>query len=246
MASIADAVLARWFTPNFRTTHAAQFDGYAAMLRQQHPHGYISTCAALRDADLRPHLPQITAPTLVVCGTADSSTPPALSEALRDGIAGARLTWIEGAAHLPCIEKPAEVAAAIAGFVDTLAHAAYDTHTRGMAVRRAVLGDAHVDKAEANKTEFDADFQRFITEMAWGSVWARPGLGRHTRHLLTIAMLAALGKEHELAMHIRATQNTGVTQSEVKEVLLQVAVYAGLPAANRAIAIAKKIFEETT
>jgi 4-carboxymuconolactone decarboxylase len=107
-----------------------------------------------------------------------------------------------------------------------------------------VLGNTHVDRAEANKTDFDADFQRFITETAWGSVWSRPGLDRKTRHLLTIGLLAALGKEHELAMHIRATQNTGVTPDEVKEVLLQVAVYAGIPAANSAITIAKKVYAE--
>ena len=115
---------------------------------------------------------------------------------------------------------------------------------QGMEVRRAVLGDAHVDRAEANKTDFDADFQRFITETAWGSVWARPGLARKTRHLLTIGLLAALGQEHELAMHIRATTNTGVTPDDVKEVLLQVAIYAGIPAANSAVAVAKKVYAE--
>lgn len=114
----------------------------------------------------------------------------------------------------------------------------------GMKIRRAVLGDAHVDRAEANKTPFDADFQRFITESAWGSVWTRPGLDRHTRHLITLAMLAALGKEHELAMHIRATQNTGVTQEELKEVLLQVAIYAGVPSANTAFSVAKRVYVE--
>lgn len=115
---------------------------------------------------------------------------------------------------------------------------------QGMKVRRQVLGDSHVDRAEANKTEFDADFQRFIAETAWGAVWARPGLDRKTRHLLTIAMLAVLGKENELAMHIRATENTGVTSDELKEVFLQVAVYAGIPAANSAFAIAKKVYAE--
>ena len=110
-----------------------------------------------------------------------------------------------------------------------------DKLNRGMAVRRAVLGNAHVDRAEANKTPFDADFQQFITETAWGTIWSRPGLDRKTRHLLTIAMMAALGKEHELAMHIRATANTGATPADVKEALLHVAVYAGVPAANSAI-----------
>jgi len=113
-----------------------------------------------------------------------------------------------------------------------------------MAVRKAVLGAEHVARAEANKTKLDADFQRFITEMAWGTVWSRPGLAKKTRHMLTIAMLAALGKNEELAMHLRATPNTGVTADEVKEVLLQVAVYAGVPAANTAFAIAKKVYEK--
>ena len=119
-----------------------------------------------------------------------------------------------------------------------------DKFEQGMKVRREVLGNAHVDRAEANKTDFDADFQHFITETAWGSVWSRPGLDRKTRHLLTIGLMAALGKEAELAMHIRATQNTGVTPDQVKEVFLQVAIYAGVPAANSAIAIAKKVYAE--
>jgi 4-carboxymuconolactone decarboxylase len=116
----------------------------------------------------------------------------------------------------------------------------------GMKIRREVLGDRHVDRAERNKTDFDADFQTLITEMAWGSVWSRPGLDKKTRHLLTIVMLAALGKEHELAMHIRATANTGVTQAEVREALLQVAIYAGVPAANSAFAVAKETYTAMT
>jgi 4-carboxymuconolactone decarboxylase len=119
-----------------------------------------------------------------------------------------------------------------------------DRFKKGMTVRKSVLGERHVEQAEANKTDFDADFQRFITETAWGSVWARPGLEIKTRHLLTIAMLAALGKHEELALHVRATRNTGVTRDEVKEVLLQVAVYAGIPAANAAVAVAKRVYAE--
>ncbi|MEZ5933417.1 MAG: 4-carboxymuconolactone decarboxylase [Alphaproteobacteria bacterium] len=108
-----------------------------------------------------------------------------------------------------------------------------------MQVRRAVLGDAHVDRAEAAKTAFDQDFQRFITEGAWGSVWTRPGLSKRERSMITIALLAALGHEEELAMHVRATANTGASADDIKEALLHVAVYAGVPAANRAIKIAK-------
>lgn len=117
-------------------------------------------------------------------------------------------------------------------------------YEQGMKVRRAVLGDEHVNRSEALSTPFDSDFQRFITETAWGSVWTRPGLDYKTRHMITLAMLAALGKEHELALHIRATGNTGVTHEELKEVFMQVAVYAGVPAANTAFSIAKQVYAE--
>ena len=119
-----------------------------------------------------------------------------------------------------------------------------DRFKNGMEVRKSVLGEDHVERAEANKTDFDADFQRFITETAWGSVWVRPGLEIKTRHLLTIAMLAALGRHEELALHVRATRNTGISRSEVKEALMQVAVYAGVPAANSAFAVAKQVYAE--
>ena len=113
----------------------------------------------------------------------------------------------------------------------------------GMKVRKEVLGSEHVEQSFARATEFDADFQRFITEMAWGSVWARPDLDRRTRSLVTIAILAALGRE-ELALHLRASQNIGVDPHEIAEVLLHVAVYAGVPAANTAFSTAKKVFDQ--
>jgi 4-carboxymuconolactone decarboxylase len=105
---------------------------------------------------------------------------------------------------------------------------------RGMAVRRAVLGDAHVDRSQAGATDFTRDFQEFITRYAWDGIWNRPGLDRKTRSMLTIAMMAALGRWDELKLHVRATRNTGVTRDEVKEILMQVGVYAGVPAANSA------------
>lgn len=109
----------------------------------------------------------------------------------------------------------------------------------GMRVRREVLGDEHVDRATARVTELDADFQRFITEVAWGSLWARPDLDRRTRSLITIAILAALGRHEELALHLRASKNTGAAPHEIAEALMHVAVYAGVPAANAAFALAK-------
>jgi len=119
-----------------------------------------------------------------------------------------------------------------------------ELYNKGMQTRRSVLGDEHVDKAEANKTDFDKDFQEYITTNAWGSVWSRTGLTKRERSLITIALLAALGHEEELSMHIQATKSTGATEDDVKEVLLHTAVYAGAPAANGAFKIAKKVFGE--
>ena len=111
---------------------------------------------------------------------------------------------------------------------------------RGMRVRREILGDAHVDAAQAARTELDRDFQDFLTETAWGRVWDRPGIDRGTRSLVTIAVLAALGRDDELRMHVRATRNTGASVDEVREALFHVALYAGIPAAHAAFAIAKE------
>ena len=115
---------------------------------------------------------------------------------------------------------------------------------RGLANRTEVLGKAHVERARGRATPFTQDFQDFITQYAWGDVWDRPGLPRKTRSMLTIAMLAALGHEEELRLHIRASRNTGVTRDEVKEVLLQSAIYAGVPAANSAFRIAQEVYNE--
>ncbi|MFM2130631.1 MAG: hypothetical protein RL477_2177 [Pseudomonadota bacterium] len=120
-----------------------------------------------------------------------------------------------------------------------------ERHKQGMATRRAVLGDAHVDRAEKNRNDFNSDFQDFITKYAWGDVWSRPGMDRKTRSLITIVMLIALNREAELRMHLRAAANTGVTRKEIKEAILQAGLYCGLPAANGAMHLAQEVFETT-
>ncbi len=118
------------------------------------------------------------------------------------------------------------------------------THDDGMKVRREVLGDEHVDSANARTTDFTADFQDLITRYAWGEVWARPGLDRKTRSCITLTALTALNHHEELAMHVRAARRNGLTHDEIKEVLLQCAIYCGVPAANRAFAIAQQVLDE--
>jgi 4-carboxymuconolactone decarboxylase len=115
---------------------------------------------------------------------------------------------------------------------------------QGMTTRREVLGDAYVDRAMAGADSFTADFQEYITRAAWGAVWSRPGLDRRMRSCITVAMLAAQGSEHELALHVRAAVRNGVSVEEIKEILLQVAVYAGVPRANRAFSIARDALAE--
>jgi 4-carboxymuconolactone decarboxylase len=119
-----------------------------------------------------------------------------------------------------------------------------ETHERGMKIRREVLGDEHVDRAIERTTAHTADFQDFITRYAWGEIWARPGLDRRTRSCVTLTALVALGRFDELELHIRAAQRNGLTPEEIKEVLLQCAVYCGVPAANSAFAVFQRVLDE--
>jgi 4-carboxymuconolactone decarboxylase len=117
-------------------------------------------------------------------------------------------------------------------------------HVKGMKVRRAVLGDAHVDRARAKENDFNAPFQDLITRYAWGEIWSRPGLPRKTRSMITVAMMVAMNRSEELKLHLRAAANNGVTRKEIQEVLLQSAIYCGVPAANSAFHMAEEVFAE--
>jgi 4-carboxymuconolactone decarboxylase len=119
-----------------------------------------------------------------------------------------------------------------------------ERYDAGLGVRRAVLGDAHVDRSLANRTDLTTEFQNLITRYAWGEIWTRPGLPRHTRSLMTICMMVALNREEELKLHLRAASNNGVSRDEIKEALLQAAIYCGVPAANSAFALAQEVFRE--
>jgi 4-carboxymuconolactone decarboxylase len=117
-----------------------------------------------------------------------------------------------------------------------------ERYEAGLQVRREVLGNAHVDRSLANRTDLTSEFQNMITRHAWGDIWTRPGLTRHTRSIATIAMMVALNRSEELALHLRAAKNNGVTRDEIKEILMQTAIYCGVPAANSAFHLAQTIF----
>ena len=253
VASIAGAILQRWFSPDAHRTGSGALALARNMLTRTPTLGYAATCAALRDADLTEAARAISAPTLCVAGEHDGSTPPELVRTLSSLIPGAQYSQIANVGHLPCLERPAELAALILRFLAegdvSPAQDGDSRYARGMAVRRRTLGASYVDAAQARTTPFDEDFQRFITEGAWGSVWARPNLTPRERSMITLALLAALGHDAELELHTRATRNTGATPDDIKEALLHVAVYGGVPAANsafRAVKATLKAMGETT
>ena len=239
MAAVADAVLARWVTPDFIAAPAAQ--GLRAMLLRTDPEGYAACAEAIGAADLRGGTAGLSVPALVMVGEQDLSTPPSAAEALAEAIGDATLVLLEDAAHIPTVEQPQAVTAAMRAFLSPAVHDAYEA---GMAVRRSVLGDAHVDRAMDAITEVDRDFQHFITRTAWGGVWTRPGLDRRTRSLLTMALMAALGHHEEFRLHVRAARNTGATPADMAEMLIQVAAYAGIPAGNSAMRVLKETLRE--
>jgi 3-oxoadipate enol-lactonase/4-carboxymuconolactone decarboxylase len=242
LQATAGNIIERWFTPQFAAAQPAAVLGYRNMLGRTPQRGYIATCEAIRDADLRPLLPLISAPALVIFGAQDEATPPAAGRELAAALPGASYSEIAQAGHLPGVEQPAQLARLISSFL-AQQEPESDRYQRGMAKRRKVLGDAHVDNAEATKTAFDSDFQEFITRYAWGDAWQRGVLTERERHLVTLTLLAALGQDHEFAMHVRATVNTGVSRQQVREILHQAAIYAGVPAANTAFTIARNEFE---
>ena len=158
-----------------------------------------------------------------------------------EAVPGARLVVLPQAAHLANLEQPVAVNALLQAHLEPAGTTPYE---RGMQVRRSVLGEAHVDRSTARATDLTRPFQEFITRYAWGEVWSRPGLDRRTRSMLTLALLTALGQEHELALHVRAAVTNGLTVDEIGEVLLHTAVYAGVPASNSALAVAQQVLTD--
>lgn len=244
--SLADAVLSRWFTPELAARDTELAARHRQMIVDTPDEGYASCCDALADFDNRADLGRIAAPTLVIAGEQDPSTPPADLKIIADGIARSTLHVLDPAAHLANVEQAGEVTRLI---IDHISSGAYEAgrraaHSAGMTVRRQVLGDAHVERSIERATEFTAPFQDFITRTAWGDVWTRDGLDHRTRRLLTLAILTAVGNQHELDMHIRAALRGGVEPDALAEVFLHTAVYAGVPNSNAAFAQANTALQE--
>ncbi|MET0468938.1 MAG: 4-carboxymuconolactone decarboxylase [Aeromicrobium sp.] len=248
-SAVLEASAARWFAAGFLDREPELGASLLHALRDADREGYAQVCEALAGHDVRARLAGIRRPVLAVAGREDVATPPERLREIADGVRAGRLVVIDDVAHLAPAEAPVEVARLIrahaageepAGPSPTVA----EVRDAGMAVRRQVLGDAHVDRATAATTDFTADFQELITQYAWGSIWTRPGLDRRSRSLITLTALVARGHHEELAMHVRAARTNGLTNDEIKELLLQTAIYCGVPDANTAFRIAQKVLAE--
>jgi 3-oxoadipate enol-lactonase/4-carboxymuconolactone decarboxylase len=231
LAPIAATADTRWFTPGFTVPRLVQDH------RDADPEAYAACCDALGAFDIRDRLPQITARTLLIAGREDPATPPAHLREIADAVPGSALVEIPGASHLAPAQCPKAVLTALRTHLT-------GAPERGMEVRRQVLGDAHVDRAQARQTPFTARFQDFISRYAWGEIWTDPTLSRRERSMISLTALVAHGHHDELAMHVRAARRNGLTAEEIGAVLLQTAVYCGVPAANSAFAVAQRVLAE--
>lgn len=231
--SLYDALLGRWFVPGFVDDHPDVARCVASMLGAADPEGYAGCCEAIGGLDQRSSLAAVRAPTLVIAGADDPVTPPPMALELAQGIAGSALVVLAGAAHLVNVASPGRFNAAVIDHVagGTLAE-------RGERARREVLGDAHVNASLVPEGDFGAPFTDLITRHAWGDIWTRPGLDRPTRSAITVAMLVALGRSDELALHVGAARRNGLSADQIGEILLQGAIYCGVPAARSAFAAA--------
>lgn len=233
--AMVDGAGQRWFAAGFADRAPEIADALFDALRACDDEGYARVCEALADFAVTERLGEITTPVLCIAGAHDGPTPPESLHRIASGVKDGRLVVLPDVAHLPPAEAPLRIADLIAG------HAAPDVYTAGIAVRREVLGDAHVDRSITATTDFTADFQDLITRYAWGSIWTRPGLDRRSRSMITLTALIARGHHEELAMHVRAALRNGLTPDEIKEVLLQSAIYCGVPDANTAFRIASGV-----
>ena len=240
----------RWFGPGFLDRRPEVGSALLHALAQADDRGYAQVCAALAQFDVRHRLAEVGVPVLAVAGSHDTATPPDLLRAIADGVQDGSFVQLDGIAHLAPAEAPEAVAALLRRhFLGETpdpgdARSISEVRDAGMVVRREVLGDAHVDRATRASTDFTRDFQELITTYAWGGIWTRPGLDRRSRSLITLTALIARGHHEELAMHVRAARTNGLTVEEIKELILQSAIYCGVPDANTAFRIAQRVLDE--
>ncbi len=240
MPGIVDVAMSRSFSPETLAKQNPEVASIRSTLLGTDPVGYTGCCAALRDLDHGDLLRRIKAPTLVIVGDYDISTPwSGHGERLLQEIPGAKALHLE-AAHLSNLERPRSFTTALLEFILPQRDPGVDPLATGFETRRAALGKAHVDATVAATTEFTREFQDFITRYVWGTIWTRPELDWRTRRLLVLAITASLGRWEEFALHVRAGLAGELELCDLEEALLQTSIYAGVPAANTGFQIASE------
>ncbi|HEY9294614.1 MAG TPA: 4-carboxymuconolactone decarboxylase, partial [Microlunatus sp.] len=224
--------------PGFADARPSRTAALGRALTQADDESYALLCEVLAAFDVRDRLSEIQTPLIAVSGDHDVATPASDLEELATGVRQGVHIRLDDVGHLAPAEAPDLVARILAGGLPA------DRYERGTATRRAVLGDDQVDRADAAVTAFSTDFQKLITDYAWDGIWNRPGLDRRVRSIVSITALLALGHQDELALHIKAARRNGLTEAEIAEVLLQSAIYCGVPAANTAYKIAGRALAE--
>jgi 3-oxoadipate enol-lactonase/4-carboxymuconolactone decarboxylase len=241
MTAVVDAVMQRFFLPETLARGNPYANSVRTVLLGTNPIGYAGCCAAIRDVNFTDSLKSSQTRTLMICGSKDASTPwEGHGDVLAREIAGSQVVHLPSA-HLSNIDRPRSFTTAL---LDFLLPQPSDSRVAGEQVRRAVLGDEHVTRALASATNFTRDFQKLITTYAWGAVWSRPDLDWRTRRLLVLAITAALGRWEEFTLHLRAGLAHDLEPCDVKEALLQTAIYGGVPAANTGFKIANEEIEK--
>ena len=234
--AVVDTIVPRWFTPGFQEREPAAVRRIRDLFLESDRRGYGRCCEAIADMDLRPRISAIAAPTLVMVGSDDFVTPPAMAEDIRSRIPGAEMVVLPDCAHLMSVERPADAALHLAAFLERHAPGTPSrAFADGLAIRRDVLGAPHVDRSLDNAGAFGMPWQDFITRTAWHDAWGDPTLERKTRSLLTLSMMITLHREEEFKLHVRPALANGVTIDELRSLIRHAAVYAGIPAGNAAM-----------
>lgn len=240
LAEMAEAIVPRWFSPSYVEQNPDVLQGWQVQLSRSDDESYAKLCEALAEVDNRGKLADYANGVALIAGADDVSTPVTALESLKAEFADASLSIFAGVGHVPSVEAPS----LLVKHIQTNAGRATVGQTgisyeQGLVQRKRILGEEHVERASKNATTLDNPFQQFITRNAWGELWGDPSLTVQQRSMITTGILAALGRDGELGLHLRTAKRLGINEDQLRQVLMHVSIYAGVPAANHAFSLAK-------
>lgn len=240
LTAMSQQLVSGWFAPAFQQQHPEALTGWQVQLDRCDDESYARLCELLASTDLRDYLAGQELPVHLLAGAVDASTPPQTLSALADEFDQADLHTLADVGHVPSVEAPATLAAYLRAKIETIPEDQPASFEAGLDVRRSVLGHEHVERSLQNATTLDRPFQDLITRMAWGQLWGNTDLARPQRSMITLGILAALGRDGELELHLETAKTIGLSEMQLRQVFMHVAIYAGVPAANHAFKLARE------